>query len=109
MIAAAYLLRIAETNVTTVQEYPTEILFQITVKHVTTIQKTIVYRIVQEHGVEYWSLTSVAYVGGITLRVQTVREYQTEPLGKVTADAYLLRIAETNVTTVQVFQTEILL
>jgi hypothetical protein len=50
----------------------------------------------------------VGYVGVIILRVQTVREYQTEHLGKVIAAAYLLRIAETNVTIVQVFQTEIL-
>ncbi len=51
---------------------------------------------------------SVGYVGVIILRVQTVRECQTERLGKVIAAAYLPRIAETNVTTVQVFQTEIL-
>jgi hypothetical protein len=66
------------------------------------------YKIVQVLGVEYWSWMSVGYVGVIILRVQTVRECQTEPLGKVIAAAYLLRIAETNVTIVQVFQTEIL-
>jgi hypothetical protein len=49
---------------------------------------------------------SVGYVGVIILRVQTVRECQTEPLGKVSAAAYLTRIAETNVTTVQECQTE---
>jgi predicted transcriptional regulator len=78
------------------------------VEHVTTIQKTIVYRIVQEHGVEHWSLTSVAYVGVTILRVQTVQVYPMEPLGKVIADVYLSRIAETNVTTVRERQTEIL-
>jgi hypothetical protein len=79
------------------------------VELVTTILPMTAYKIVQVLGVEYWSWMSVEYVGGIILRVQTVREYQTEPLGKVIAAAYLSRIAETNVTTVQEYQTEILL
>ena len=75
----------------------------------TTIQKTIAHKTVLELGVEYWSLTSVEYVVVTILRVQIVQVYPTEPLGKVIADAYLSRIAETNVTTVREYQTEILL
>ncbi len=51
---------------------------------------------------------SVGCVGGCILRVQTVRECQTERVGKVSAAAYLPRIAETNVTTVEVLQTDTL-
>jgi hypothetical protein len=67
-----------------------------------------VFKIVTVTGVEYWNLTSVAYVGVTILRVQTVQVYPMEPLGKVIAAAYLSRIAETNVTTVREYQTEIL-